>query len=188
MGIEEDPYLSMLRDAGLSLCMHRLHQEPFTLGLRQLGSCYSACSAKRFVEYCLCHTNTNNFTSQPGSMEPALQASHVLQHKRGAMQVMLGLSSMALWVRIPLASPAAERDAGGAAEPHEGASMPVYASIKTSNPNTASAAQWEPPWVCTLACARCATPGALQGCAPAVQILRGVPWQRSLACFCAGFL
>ena len=66
------------------------------------------------------------------------------------MQVMLGLSSMALWVRIPLASPAAERDAGGAAEPHEGARTPAYATRKTISLNTASAAQWSPHEVACL--------------------------------------
>ena len=67
-------------------------------------------------------------------MEPALQALHVPQQQRGAVQVMLGLSSMALWVRIPLASPSADRDAGGAAEPHEGARTPAPAATKTLNP------------------------------------------------------
>ncbi|KAK9834250.1 hypothetical protein WJX81_000077 [Elliptochloris bilobata] len=40
-------------------------------------------------------------------------------------QVMLGLSSMALWIRIPLAAPAAERSASRAAEPQEGAHAPA---------------------------------------------------------------
>ena len=55
----------------------------------------------------------------------AFQAKEKKKEKHSGAQVMLGLSSMALWVRLPLASPAAERDAGGAAEPREGARVPV---------------------------------------------------------------
>ena len=78
-------------------------------------------------------------------MEPALQVLHAPQQKRGATQVMLGLSSMALWVRIPLASPAAERDAGGAAEPHEGASMPVHTTANTLDSKCSQCCAVEPP-------------------------------------------
>ena len=41
--------------------------------------------------------------------------------RAGERQVMLGLSSMALWVRIPLASPATARGADSAADAHGGA-------------------------------------------------------------------
>ena len=97
------------------------------------------------------------------------------------MQVMLGLSSMALWARISLASPAAERDAGGAAEPYEGARAPACATRKTTSLNPASAAQWSPCEVACLLAHAVLHLRAMKECALAVRILRGVPWQCALA-------